>query len=66
MVFISPSLYEGFGMPIIEAEAAGLTIACSNILVFREVANNKCIFFDPQTLKIYIIQCALLLIMLKI
>ena len=50
-VFISPSLYEGFGMPIIEAEAAGLTIACSNILVFREVANNKCIFFDPLNIE---------------
>lgn len=50
-VFITPSLYEGFGMPIIEAEAAGLTIACSNIPVFREVANDKCVFFDPQNVE---------------
>lgn len=45
--FISPSLYEGFGMPIIEAMYFGCNIACSDIEVFREIAAEHATYFDP-------------------
>ena len=46
MVF--PSLYEGFGMPIIEAMAAGVPVACSNTTSLPEVAGSAAIQFDPR------------------
>lgn len=46
MVF--PSLYEGFGMPIIEAMAAGVPVACSNVTSLPEIADNAAFLFDPR------------------
>ncbi|MDP1845235.1 MAG: glycosyltransferase family 1 protein [Candidatus Moranbacteria bacterium] len=46
--FVFPSLYEGFGIPIIEAMAAGTPIVCSDIPVFREIAESSALFCDPK------------------
>ncbi|MDX6019724.1 glycosyltransferase family 1 protein [Scandinavium sp. V105_16] len=46
--FVSPSLYEGFGMPIIEAMYFGCNVACSNIAVFQEIAKEYADYFDPK------------------
>jgi glycosyltransferase involved in cell wall biosynthesis len=45
---IFPSLYEGFGMPIMEAMAAGVPVACSNISSLPEIALDSAILFDPH------------------
>ncbi len=41
------SLYEGFGMPIIEANAVGRPVVTSNIEPLIEIANNSAIFVNP-------------------
>ncbi len=46
-VFVSPSLYEGFGMPTIEALALGLPVVVSDIPVFHEVGGDLATYFDP-------------------
>jgi glycosyltransferase involved in cell wall biosynthesis len=46
-VFVFPSLYEGFGIPILEAFSAGCPVACSNTSSLPEVAGDAAIFFDP-------------------
>jgi glycosyltransferase involved in cell wall biosynthesis len=45
--FIYPSTFEGFGMPVLEALAAGIPVACSDIPPLREVAGEAALFFDP-------------------
>ncbi len=45
--FIYPSLYEGFGMPILEAMKAGAPVACSNTSSLPEVAGEAAIYFNP-------------------
>jgi len=45
--FIYPSTFEGFGMPVLEALAAGIPTACSDIPPLREVAGDATLFFDP-------------------
>jgi glycosyltransferase involved in cell wall biosynthesis len=45
--FIYPSTFEGFGMPVLEAMAAGIPVACSDIPPLREVAGDAALFFDP-------------------
>ena len=47
-VFVSPSIYEGFGMPTIEALALGLPVVLSDIKVFHEVGGNMATYFDPH------------------
>jgi glycosyltransferase involved in cell wall biosynthesis len=46
-LFIFPSLYEGFGIPILEAMAAKRPMALSNLDVFREVTQGQAIYFNP-------------------
>jgi alpha-1,3-rhamnosyl/mannosyltransferase len=45
---IQPSVYEGFGLPIIEAMACGCPVVASDIPVFREVAGDAAAFAPPQ------------------
>jgi glycosyltransferase involved in cell wall biosynthesis len=45
MVF--PSLAEGFGLPVLEAMARGLPVACSNATSLPEVAGEAAVYFDP-------------------
>ena len=46
-VFVFPSFYEGFGLPILEAMACGRAVACSNTASMPEVADAAAILFDP-------------------
>lgn len=45
---IFPSLYEGFGLPVIEAMAAGIPVACGNLTSLPEVAADAAFLFDPR------------------
>src|SRR5579862_3965 len=45
--FIYPSTFEGFGMPVLEAMAAGIPVACSDIPSLREAAEDAVLRFDP-------------------
>jgi len=46
-VFTTCSLYEGFGLPVLEALGCGCSIVCSDIPVFRKVAGDAVLFADP-------------------
>lgn len=50
-VFMLPSHYEGFGMPIFEAMQAGAPAAISDIPIFHEVAGDAALFFDKDNPK---------------
>ena len=46
-LFVFPSLYEGFGIPILEAFECRCPIACSNTSSLPEVAGDAAAYFDP-------------------
>ena len=47
-VYVSPSYFEGFGMPVLEAMSRGCQLACSNISVFQEICGMRALYFDPS------------------
>lgn len=47
MLFIFPSLVEGFGLPVLEAMACGTAVACSNVSSLPEVGGEALAYFDP-------------------
>src|SRR5207245_10078919 len=47
-LFVFPSLYEGFGMPVLEALACGAPVVCSNASSLPEVAGDAALFVDPR------------------
>ncbi len=49
-LFVMPSLYEGFGLPILEAQQAGVAVASSTKGSLREVGGNGVVYFDPLSL----------------
>jgi glycosyltransferase involved in cell wall biosynthesis len=46
--FVFPSLAEGFGLPVLEAMARGVPVACSDATSLPEVAGDAAILFDPH------------------
>jgi glycosyltransferase involved in cell wall biosynthesis len=42
-----PSLFEGFGFPVLEAFAAGLPVTCSSTTSLPELAGDAAVLFDP-------------------
>lgn len=45
--FISSSLYEGFGLPLLEAMTSGCPVLCSDIPVYHEVCGDSALYFEP-------------------
>ena len=45
--FVFPSRMEGFGFPVLEAQGLGVPLICSDTAVFREIAGEGAVFFDP-------------------
>ncbi|RPI02485.1 MAG: glycosyltransferase family 1 protein [Ignavibacteriae bacterium] len=48
VAFVFPSLYEGFGIPILEAFACGCPVLISNTGSLPEIAGEACLSFDPR------------------
>jgi len=47
--FVYPSLFEGFGMPVLEALSLGAPVLCSNATSLPEVAADAALYFDPRS-----------------
>lgn len=48
-VFVYPSLYEGFGLPVLEAMKCGVPVITSNISSMPEVGGDACLYVEPES-----------------
>jgi glycosyltransferase involved in cell wall biosynthesis len=46
---VFPTLAEGFGLPVLEAMARGVPVACSDLAVLREIGADVPLYFDPAS-----------------
>lgn len=47
-LFVYPSVYEGFGLPVLEAMACGTAVITSNVSSLPEVAGDAAVLVDPM------------------
>lgn len=50
-IFLFPSLWEGFGLPVIESMACGTPVLCSNVTSLPEVAGDAAIIVEPESVE---------------
>jgi glycosyltransferase involved in cell wall biosynthesis len=48
-VFVYPSIYEGFGLPVLEAMVRGIPTVCSNTSSLPEVVGDAALTVDPKS-----------------
>ena len=53
-IFVQPSIYEGFGLPIVQAFSCGTPVVSSNGGSLKEVGGDAAIYFDPNNLEQFI------------
>lgn len=51
-LYVLPSLYEGFGIPVVEAQACGVPVVVSNVSSLPEVVGESGILVDPNNTKL--------------
>lgn len=53
-IYVQPSYYEGFGLPVLQSLACGTPVVASHVGSLPEVAGNAAIYFDPNDFKQFI------------
>ena len=48
IIYVFPSIDEGFGIPLIEALKLRVPVVCSNIQIFKEIAQDSVLYFEKQ------------------